>query len=295
MARILDGRAAALALRQRLVGRMASLRDAGVVPQLVLIQVGDDPASTVYVRSKAKGCAELGIRSRTLRPAADVAIGPLREEIHALNRDPQVHGILLQLPLPATLDENLLLAEIDPAKDVDGFHPINVGRLCLGLSGFVPATPLGILRLLQHHAVPVEGRRVVILGRSRLVGRPLANLLSSRSPEGNATVTLCHTRSRDLAAITREAEILVAAVGRPRFVTAEMVGGDAVVIDVGMHREPDPGRPDCTKLCGDVDFAAVEPRVSAISPVPGGVGPMTVACLLENTVRAAEWAAGIGT
>jgi len=220
------------------------------------------------------------------------SLAALRDEIRALNRDPDVHGILLQLPLPAGLEEDPLLGEIDPAKDVDGFHPVNVGRLCLGLPGFVPATPLGIVRLLQHHEVPVPGRRVVILGRSRLVGRPLANLLSSRGEIGNATVTLCHTQTRDLPAVAREAEILIAAVGRPRFVTREMVTGGAVVVDVGVHREPDPAREGATRLCGDVDFDAVAPHVAAISPVPGGVGLMTVACLLENTVRAAELAAG---
>jgi methylenetetrahydrofolate dehydrogenase (NADP+)/methenyltetrahydrofolate cyclohydrolase len=295
MARILDGRVAATALRQRLRGRVDALRGAGMLPQLVLIQVGEDPASTVYVRSKEKGCAELGIRSRTLRPAADIGHEALRDEIRALNRDADVHGILLQLPLPHDLEEEPLLAEIDPAKDVDGLHPINVGRLCLGLPGFVPATPLGIVRLLEHYAIPVEGRRVVILGRSRLVGRPLANLLSSRGAIGNATVTLCHTHTRDLPAVAREAEILIAAVGRPRFVTREMVAAGAVVVDVGVHREPDPARPGATKLCGDVDFDAVAAQAAAISPVPGGVGLMTVACLLENTVRAAELAAGIGT
>jgi methylenetetrahydrofolate dehydrogenase (NADP+)/methenyltetrahydrofolate cyclohydrolase len=295
MARILDGRVAATALRQRLRGRVDALRGAGVVPHLVLIQVGEDPASTIYVRSKEKGCAELGIRSRTLHPAADIGQSALRDEIRGLNRDPAVHGILLQLPLPDGLEEDPLLAEIDPTKDVDGFHPLNVGRLCLGLPGFVPATPLGIVRLLQHHAVPVEGRRVVILGRSRLVGRPLANLLSSRGPVGNATVTLCHTQTRDLPAVAREAEILIAAVGQPRFVTREMVAAGAVVVDVGVHRVPDPARPGATKLCGDVDFDAVAPQAAAISPVPGGVGLMTVACLLENTVSAAERAVGIST
>jgi methylenetetrahydrofolate dehydrogenase (NADP+)/methenyltetrahydrofolate cyclohydrolase len=293
MALVLDGRAAAAALRERLAGRVAALKRTGVVPQLVLIRVGEDPASAVYVRAKEKGCAELGIESRTLHPGSGIAAADLRDRIRALNADPAVHGILLQLPLPEGLDAEALLAEIDPAKDVDGFHPVNVGRLCLGLPGFVPATPLGIARLLQHHAIPVEGRRVVILGRSRIVGRPLANLLSGRGPEGNATVTVCHTRSRDLARTTREAEILVAAVGRPRFVTAEMTAPGAVVVDVGIHREPDPGRSGATRLCGDVDFDAVAARASAISPVPGGVGPMTVACLLENAVRAAELAAAV--
>jgi methylenetetrahydrofolate dehydrogenase (NADP+)/methenyltetrahydrofolate cyclohydrolase len=214
--------------------------------------------------------------------------------VEALNRDAAVHGILLQLPLPPQLSPDSLLAAIDPAKDVDGFHPISVGRLCLGLPGFVSATPLGILRLLQHYAVPLEGRHVVILGRSRIVGRPLANLLSARRADADATVTLCHSRSRDLPRLTRGADVLVAAVGRPRFVTGAMVAPGMVVVDVGMHGEPDPQRPGKQRLVGDVDFPAVEPVVAAISPVPGGVGLMTVACLMENTVQAAEWAAAAG-
>jgi methylenetetrahydrofolate dehydrogenase (NADP+) / methenyltetrahydrofolate cyclohydrolase len=288
MARILDGRVAAAALRVALAGRIAALRRAGVAPQLALVQVGDDPASLVYLRAREKACAELGIASRPLLLPSDAGAPAVREAIGALNADASVHGILLQLPLPPALDADSLLAEIDPDKDVDGFHPVNVGRLCLGLPGFVPATPLGVVRLLQHYGIPVAGRRVVVLGRSRVVGRPLANLLSGRGPEGNATVTICHTRTRDPAQIAREAEILIAAVGQARFVTAEMVAEGAVVIDVGMHRSPDPARPGATRLCGDVDFAAVEPRAGAISPVPGGVGPMTVSCLLEITITAAE-------
>ncbi|MBP7669526.1 MAG: bifunctional 5,10-methylene-tetrahydrofolate dehydrogenase/5,10-methylene-tetrahydrofolate cyclohydrolase [Candidatus Eisenbacteria bacterium] len=288
MAKILDGRAAAEALRARLRSRVEALAARGVVPGLVLLRVGDDPASVTYVRGKEKASRELGIASRTVVFPSDAPPARVEEEIVRLNDDSSVHGILLQLPLPAHLPEEELLSRIHPEKDVDGFHPVNAGRLCLGLPGFVAATPLGVLRLLQHYEIPVAGRRVVILGRSRIVGRPLANLLSQKGDAGDATVTMCHSRSRGIAEIAREGEILVAAIGRKRWVGAEMVGDGAVVIDVGIHSEPDPARPGKSRLCGDVDFDAVEPKASAITPVPGGIGPMTVACLLENTVRAAE-------
>ncbi len=288
MAKILDGRAAAEALRARLRSRVEALAARGVVPGLVLLRVGEDPASVTYVRGKEKASRELGIASRTVVFPSDAPRTRVEEEIVRLNDDSRVHGILLQLPMPAQLPEEELLARIHPDKDVDGFHPVNAGRLCLGLPGFVAATPLGVLRLLQHYGIPLSGRRVVILGRSRIVGRPLANLLSQKGDAGDATVTMCHSRSRGIAEIAREGEILVAAIGRKRWVGAEMVGDGAVVIDVGIHSEPDPTRPGKSRLCGDVDFDAVEPKASAITPVPGGIGPMTVACLLENTVRAAE-------
>lgn len=288
MAQILDGRAAAAALEARLIRRVAALADRGVVPGLTLVRVGEDPASITYVRSKERACRRVGIRSDTLVLPAQTTRDDLLATIARLNADPAVHGILLQLPLPTHLSQEEFLAALDPRKDVDGFHPINVGRLCLGLPGFVPATPLGILRMLQHYAIPVAGRRVVILGRSRIVGRPLANLLSAQRPEGNATVTLCHSQTRELPTVTRTAEILIAAVGRPRFVVGGMVTPGAIVIDVGIHGEPDPERPGKRRLFGDVDFEAVQGIASAISPVPGGVGPMTVACVVENTVEAAE-------
>jgi methylenetetrahydrofolate dehydrogenase (NADP+)/methenyltetrahydrofolate cyclohydrolase len=293
VARILDGRAAAEALKARLAQRLSALAERGVRPGLVLLRVGDDPASISYVRAKEKASQALGMLSRTQVLEQEAPQERVAGEIARLNADPAVHGILLQLPLPSHLHEEELLAAIDPRKDVDGFHPLNVGRLCLGLPGFVAATPLGVLRLLQHYQISLRGRRVVILGRSRIVGRPLANLLSTKGPAGDATVTLCHSATRDLAAITREAEILIAAIGQKRRVAADMVRPGATVIDVGMHSEPDPQRPGRHRLCGDVDYAAVEPLVEAITPVPGGVGPMTVACLLENTVRAAEIAAGV--
>lgn len=288
MSEILDGRLVAKKLKDGLRGRVEALREAGISPSLVLIRVGEDPASAVYVRSKEKACKAVGIDSRSDLLAEGIVARELFERIEALNRDRSVHGILLQLPLPPHLPEDELLQAIDPAKDVDGFHPLNLGLLCLGKPRFVPATPLGISKILEFYGIATEGRRVVVVGRSRIVGRPLANLLSAKAPSGNATVTLCHTRTRDIAAVTREAEILVAAAGRKRMITAEMVSPEAVVIDVGIHREPDPERPGKNRLCGDVDFESLKRRVRAITPVPGGVGPMTVACLLENTVMAAE-------
>jgi len=288
VALILDGRAAAAAIEERLAGRIAALKARGAAPGLALLRAGEDPASVVYVRAKERACARLGILSRTIVLPAEVGAPRLRETIERLNADAGVQGILLQLPLPGHLAQEELLGAIDPDKDVDGFHPLNLGRLALGEPGFVAATPLGILRLLQHYAIPLAGRHAVVLGRSRIVGRPLANLLSTRTDETDATVTLCHSRTRDLPALTRLADILVAAVGRARFVTAEMVKPGAVVVDVGMHAEPDPRRPGKDRLQGDVDFEAVEPRAAAITPVPGGVGPMTVVSLMENTVLAAE-------
>jgi len=288
---ILDGRAAAAALRERLKQRVARLASAGVKPGLVMIRVGEDRASAVYVRSKEKAARKLEIESRTLVLPAETQQRQVVEVLRELNVDAAVHGILLQLPLPRHLVAEELLAIVDPAKDVDGFHPVSVGRLCLGLPGFVSATPLGILRLLQHYRVEIAGRHVVVLGRSRIVGRPLANLLSTKGPAGDATVTICHSRTRGLAAMTRTAEILIAAIGQRHFVGREMVAPGATVVDVGIHSEPDPARPGKRLIRGDVDTAAVAEIAGAISPVPGGVGPMTVTCLLENTVRAAEQAA----
>jgi methylenetetrahydrofolate dehydrogenase (NADP+)/methenyltetrahydrofolate cyclohydrolase len=293
VAQILDGRAAAAALRKELAARIARLAERDCTPCLTMIRVGEDPASLVYVRAKERACRKLGVRSTTLALPPETSAAALRAEIARLNADPAVHGIILQLPVPETLPQEELIAAIDPGKDVDGFHPVNVGRLCLGQPGFVSATPLGILRLLRHHGVVVAGRRVVVLGRSRIVGRPLANLLSRQGADGDATVTICHSRTRDLAEISRAAEILIAAVGRPRFVTAEMVGAGAIVVDVGIHSLPGVGPGGKRRLCGDVAFDEVARRAAMISPVPGGVGPMTVACLVANTVAAAEAAPGV--
>jgi methylenetetrahydrofolate dehydrogenase (NADP+)/methenyltetrahydrofolate cyclohydrolase len=284
--RILDGKAAAEAVREEVVRRIAALAERRVVPGLALVRVGDDPASESYVRSKNRMSGKVGIRSEV--HALDAGVGPerLAALIRELNARADIHGILLQLPLPGGYEADRFLAMIEPGKDVDGFHPVNVGRVAQGLDGFVPCTPLGIQRLLVENDVPIPGRRVVILGRSILVGRPLATLLSQKGPHADATVTLCHSRSRDLPSISREADILVAAMGRRHFVTAEMVREGAVVVDVGIHRVE--GGDGAAAITGDVDFERVAPKTSAITPVPGGVGPMTVAMLLWNTTRAAE-------
>jgi methylenetetrahydrofolate dehydrogenase (NADP+)/methenyltetrahydrofolate cyclohydrolase len=292
LATILDGRAVAEKLKEEMRGRVAALVSRGVTPTLALVRVGDDPASAVYVRGKVKMCKTVGIASRNLHLSADTTQDELLGHVRALNEDPAVHGMLVQLPLPAHLAEEDVLLAIDPEKDVDGFHPYNMGLFTLGVPRFVPGTPQGILEILKHYEINPAGQRVVVLGRSRIVGRPLANLLSAKAPMGNATVTICHTRTRNLAEVTRTAEILVVAAGAKRCVTADMVSPGAVVIDVGIHREPDPARPGKTRLCGDTDFAALREKVRAITPVPGGVGPMTIAAVLRNTVLAAERCGG---
>ncbi|GAG40727.1 unnamed protein product, partial [marine sediment metagenome] len=248
-------------LKDELRGRVSALRDRGVCPKLVLLRVGEDPASAVYVRAKQKACEAVGIISQSEHLAEEISAGDLLDRVAALGRDESVHGLLVQLPLPPHLPEDQILEAVDPEKDVDGFHPLNLGLLCLGTPRFVPATPSGILKILDFYDIETEGRRVAIVGRSRIVGRPLANLLSRKARAGNATVTLCHTATRDLARATREAQILVAAAGSKRMITADMVSPDAVVVDVGMHREPDPERPGKNRLCGDVDFEALNGRV----------------------------------
>ncbi len=288
MALILSGREVAGAWQQALRDRLGALAERGRRPVLVMVRVGEDPASVVYVRGKEKASRELGIDSRTIVLPESTGMDELLGLIGTLNADAEVDGFIVQLPLPAHLDEDEVLLRIAPEKDVDGLHPLNLGLLCQGRPRFLPATPAGILRILTHFAIETAGRHVVIVGRSNLVGRPLANLLSLKSPRGNATVTLCHTATVDLARFTRSADILVAAAGRKRLITADMVSPAAAVIDVGIHREPDPLRPGKERLCGDVDFAALEGRVQAITPVPGGVGPTTVMSLIENTVAAAE-------
>ncbi len=281
-ARILDGRAAAAEIRVELRGRIDALRARGIVPRLSLIRVGEDPASVIYVRTKAKACAELSIESEVLVLPETSGFGEIAAAIDSRVADPLVHGILLQLPLPGSRDPLPLLVRIDPGKDVDGFHPINIGRLCLGAPGFIPCTPLGILELLRRNGVDMAGRHVAVVGRSTTVGRPLANLLSTKGSGCDATVTMLHTRSRDPWLLCRQADIVVVAAGRRGLVDARWIREGAAVVDVGMHRGAD-GR-----LAGDVDAATVSEIAGWLSPVPGGVGPMTVACLLANTVRAAE-------
>lgn len=278
-ARILDGKAIAAQVRAEVAERVAAL---GRKPGLAAVLVGDDPASHIYVGSKRKAAAEVGIASIDADLPATVSMGDLLSTIEELNGNPEVTGIIVQLPLPEGLDAIAAQEAIDPRKDVDGLHPENQGLLMLGRPRFVPATPAGIVEILLRSGIEVEGRHVVVVGRSNLVGRPLSVLLGLKAPGLNATVTSVHTGTKDVGAFTRRADILVVAAGRARSVTAEMVAPGAVVVDVGMNRGPD-GR-----LVGDVDFDAVKEVASAITPVPGGVGPMTVAMLLSNTARAAE-------
>jgi methylenetetrahydrofolate dehydrogenase (NADP+)/methenyltetrahydrofolate cyclohydrolase len=266
-------------------------------PGLAVVLVGDDPASAVYVSHKEKGCEEVGFHHVTHRLPVDTPQGRLLDLVAALNADPAIDGILIQLPLPAHLDQDAVLLAVDPRKDVDGFHPENLGRLVAGSPRFVPCTPKGILRLLAHYEVPVAGRSVAVLGRSVIVGRPLSLLLSLKGAMGDATVTMCHSRTPDLARVTAAADIVVAAIGVPRFVTREFVRPGAVVVDVGINRIDDPSHPRGTRLVGDVDHDALVGHACALTPVPGGVGPMTIAMLLGNTFEAmalAERAHGRG-
>ena len=248
----------------------------GRVPHLVVILVGDDPASVSYVKGKAKASEVVGIKNTTIRKPADITEAELLGLIATLNADPEVDGILVQLPLPAHISEAKVIEAIDKAKDVDGFHPLNVAALWQKQPCTVPCTPKGIIRMLKSAGVEISGKRAVVIGRSNIVGLPVAKLLLDE----NATVTIAHSRTKDLPAVTREADILVVAIGRPRFVTADMISDGAVVIDVGVNRDPETG-----KLCGDVDFAAAQQKASVITPVPGGVGPMTICCLMENTIE----------
>ena len=278
MAQILDGKAVSAAVREEIALEVAELKRRGITPGLAVILVGDDPASRVYVNNKRKACLALGMLSEEYALAADTTQEELMRLVASLNEREDIHGILCQLPLPKHLDEGAVIHAIRPDKDVDAFHPVNVGSLVIGDNRFLPCTPAGVMELLRRGGIDPAGKRAVVIGRSNIVGKPMALLLLA----ANATVTICHSRTKDLAAICREADILVAAVGRPKFVTADMVKPGAVVIDVGMDRDEN------GKLCGDVDFAAVEPIASAITPVPGGVGPMTITMLMKNTLTAAQ-------
>lgn len=268
---------------------IAELAAAGRRPGLAVVLVGDDPASRAYVRSKDKKCRELGLHSVKLELPATTSQNELLAHVRALNEDPAIHGILVQSPPPAHIDEAAIVRAIDPAKDVDGFHPVNVAKLALeDPTGFVPCTPLGCQRLLIDAGIETKGAEVVVLGRSMIVGKPMALLLMAKGEGGDATVTVAHSRTRDLAAITRRADILIAAIGRPEFVRAEHVKEGAVVIDVGINRVEAPGTDKGYKLVGDVAFDEVAPKCRAITPVPGGVGPMTIAMLMANTVKACK-------
>ncbi|HOM61661.1 MAG TPA: bifunctional methylenetetrahydrofolate dehydrogenase/methenyltetrahydrofolate cyclohydrolase FolD [Anaerohalosphaeraceae bacterium] len=290
-AKIIDGRQIAAQMREELKQRIAVLRQRGIQPGLAVILAGDDPASQSYVKSKAKACAEIGIYSVDNRLPAAVSEEELLSRIEQFNRNERVHGILVQLPLPEHIDEMRVLMAISPEKDVDGFHPVNVGKMVIGQRCFLPCTPHGIVQMLVRSGVQLEGAEVVIVGRSNIVGKPLANLLIQKSRLGNATVTVCHTKTRNLAEHVQRADIVIAAAGRPRTITAEMVREGAVVIDVGVNRVEDPAAKNGYRLVGDVDFESVQQKASMITPVPGGVGPMTITMLLYNTVESAERAA----
>jgi len=292
-AQIIDGKQVAAALRAELQEKVAELKDKGIVPGLAVVLVGDDPASKSYVTAKEKACDNIGIYSEDIRLPAGTSQAELMALIDKLNNNDKINGILVQLPLPKHLDEGEVLLAIDPAKDVDGFHPVNVGKMMLGRKAFLPCTPHGVIQLLLKSNVKIEGAEVVIVGRSNIVGKPLANMLIQKNETGNATVTVCHTRTKNLADHTLKADILIAAAGAPNMIAADMVKPGAVVIDVGVNRVDDPTKKRGYRLTGDVDFEAVKEKASLITPVPGGVGPMTITMLLYNTVESAEKAAGL--
>lgn len=284
---IIDGAGVAKRLRAGIAERTAQLVARGVTPGLSVVLVGEDPASAVYVRNKEAASREAGMAGETIRLPATTTQAELLRVVDRLNADPAVHGILVQMPLPAPLDPDAVIHRIDPRKDVDGFHPINVGKVLIGdRTGFAPCTPAGVMHLLAEYGVELRGAHVVVIGRSNIVGKPMAALLVQ--PGVDATVTVCHSRTRDLAHHVRQADIVIAAVGRARLVTADMVKPGAVVVDVGMNRIADPSTKSGTRLVGDVDFEGVREVASLITPVPGGVGPMTIAMLLHNTLVAAE-------
>ncbi|MCQ2476347.1 MAG: bifunctional methylenetetrahydrofolate dehydrogenase/methenyltetrahydrofolate cyclohydrolase FolD [Clostridia bacterium] len=278
MAKIIDGKKIRDYNLEIMKNEVSALKEKGVDTCLAVIIVGDDPASRVYVNNKKAACEKIGIISREYALPAETTTGQLLELISQLNADSSVNGILCQMPVPKQIDSQLVLDSILPEKDVDCFHPVNVGKLSIGSGVFMPCTPMGIMKMLEYEGVDVAGKHCVIIGRSNIVGKPMAMLMLA----ANATVTVCHSKTKDLAAITKQADILIAAVGKPKFVTADMVGDGAVVIDVGMDRDEN------GKLCGDVDYGDVEPKASYITPVPGGVGPMTITMLMRNTIAAAK-------
>ena len=278
MAKIIDGKAISLAIKDELKEKVAEYKNKGIDITLAVVKVGNDPASAVYVRNKEKACEYVGINSRTLALPEETTQEELLKVVRELNEDDTVNGILVQLPLPKHIDESEILLAINSTKDVDGFHPVNVGKMVIGEDTFLPCTPSGIIEMLKRSDIDIEGKECVVIGRSNIVGKPMSLLMLKE----NATVTIAHSRTKDLKEVTKRADILVAAIGKPKFVTADYVKEGAVVIDVGMDRDEN------GKLCGDVDFESVEPKVSAITPVPGGVGPMTVTMLLVNCLRSVE-------
>ena len=287
-AELIDGAAIARSVRGDVASDVVALREKGVTPGLTVVLVGDDPASALYVRAKGRACDEAGMAGETIRLSASTCQNDLLAVVDRLNADPAVHGILVQMPLPKQIDPDTVIRRIRPDKDVDGFHPVNVGKLLIGeKDGFAPCTPAGVQEMLIRAGVDTRGMECVIIGRSNIVGKPMAALLMQDRAGANATVTVCHRHTRDLADHTRRADLIIAAAGRPKVVTREMVKPGAVVVDVGINRVSDHGRKSGYSIVGDVDFAGVREVASKITPVPGGVGPMTIAMLLRNTVRAA--------
>jgi methylenetetrahydrofolate dehydrogenase (NADP+)/methenyltetrahydrofolate cyclohydrolase len=292
-AELIDGKAVAARIRTEVAADVALLRQRGVVPQLVVVLIGDDPASAVYVAGKGRACVEVGMAENTIRLPSSTTQAELMTLLDSLNADRAVHGVLVQSPFPRQIAPSAVIQKIDPAKDVDGFHPVNVGKLFAGeRDGFVPCTPAGIQELIRSAGVATQGLDCVVVGRSNIVGKPIAALMVQDGATANATVTICHRYTRDLASHTRRADILITAVGSPGLITADMVKAGSTVIDVGITRIPDATRKSGTRLVGDVDFDAVREVAGRITPVPGGVGPMTIAMLLRNTVRAAQRSAG---
>jgi methylenetetrahydrofolate dehydrogenase (NADP+)/methenyltetrahydrofolate cyclohydrolase len=293
-AQLIDGKKISAEVRAEVAEGVREMKERlGVTPGLAVVLVGGDPASAVYVRNKQRAATEVGMDAQDVRLPADTSQERLLEHVEELKVDPRFHGILVQLPLPDHIDERTVLDSLDPMKDVDGLHPENAGRLVGGRARFVPATPLGIQQMLVRTGHDPDGKRVVVCGRSEIVGKPVALLLMQRASGANATVTVCHTRTRDLADITLQADILIAAIGRPMSITADMVKEGVTVIDVGVNRIDAPERKRGYRLVGDVDFDAVSEKAAAITPVPGGVGPMTIAMLLKNTLQSARRAAGV--
>ena len=291
---LIDGTAIGRLVRRDVAAEVERLKALGITPGLSVVLVGDDPASAVYVRSKGKACEEAGMRGETIRLPAETTENALLAQVDRLNADPNVHGILVQMPLPRHIAADKVIRRIRPEKDVDGFHPVNVGKLSIGeRDGFVPCTPAGAIELLVRSGVETRGKDAVIVGRSNIVGKPMAALLMQDAPGGNATVTVCHSRTSNLAGHIRRADIVIAAIGKPEMITGDMIKPGAVVIDVGINRVNDAAAPKGYRIVGDVHFASARDVASLITPVPGGVGPMTIAMLMKNTVRAAAQIAGV--
>ena len=288
---MISGNEVSSSIYDELKGRIATLRSKGVTPGLAVVLVGEDPASQVYVRMKGKKCEELGMHSVTIVLPADASESDVLKKVDELNKDPKIHGFLVQLPLPKHVDEDKVIDAIDPKKDVDGFHPHNVGKMLIGDPLFLPATPAGVQQMLIRSGIETSGKHVVIVGRSNIVGKPMAAMLVQKGKGADSTITVVHSRTKDLAEHTRRADILIVAMGKAKFITKDMVKEGAVVIDVGTNRIDDPTSEKGSRLVGDVDFDEVKDKTSAITPVPGGVGPMTICMLMANTVKAAEMSA----